>query len=443
LRSVMKPRNSKRQRRTMRRELALYVSGLALMTALAFSFALEFFFIKGLDEAVGGALLMEARSFEAKYRQNPETPMSNSSSIRSFLDNLDNAPEFYRQLINPDTLQPGQFSDYHWEPNGEEDWEDSRYLIVYLHLLPDQRRLFVISDYQSNLLTKEEQADFDQTWRLKLYLAGGYLLIMLLAIWLYNRRINHYTQKLADWADRLSLENIQQPVPDFRFLELNSIAEQLRTAFDRIAGLLDREHQFVRHASHELRTPIAIIRANMELLQRVGIPTTLRCPMERINRASQNMQQLTETLLWLSRENDTPPSISSVDPARLLDDISEELAYLLQGKEVELQRDYPEARSAHTLPMVPLRIVLANLLRNAFQFTERGTITLTVTSQSIVIRNKSEYLAEDSDSSFGLGLMLVQKICDRLGWQLYLEWLNHGVKAELLFPEPPPPESKA
>ena len=67
----MKTRNSKRQRRTMRRELALYMSGLALMAALAFSFALEFFFIKGLDEAVGGALLMEARSFEASYRQNP------------------------------------------------------------------------------------------------------------------------------------------------------------------------------------------------------------------------------------------------------------------------------------------------------------------------------------------------------------------------------------
>lgn len=440
MRSVMKNRSSKRQPRTMRRELALYVSGLALMTALAFAFALELFFIKGLDEAVGGALLMEARSFEAKYRQNSETPLSNSSSIRSFLDNLDNAPEFYRQLIDPDTLQPEQFSEYHWEPYGEENWQDSRYLIVYLHLLPDQRRLFVISDYQSNLLTKEEQADLDQTWQLKFYLAGGYLLIMLLAIWLYNRRINHYTQKLADWADSLSLENIQQSVPNFHFHELNSIAEQLRSAFDRIAGLLDREHQFLRHASHELRTPIAIIRTNLELLQRVGIPTMFERPMERINRASQNMQQLTGTLLWLSRENDTPPSISSVDPVRLLDDISEELAYLLQGKKVQLQRDYPEARSVQTLPLVPLRIVLANLLRNAYQFTERGTITLTVTNQSIVIRNKSEYLAEDSDSSFGLGLMLVQKICDRLGWQLSLEWLNHGVKAELQFPEPPSAE---
>ncbi|MCV6612116.1 MAG: hypothetical protein OIF55_15185, partial [Amphritea sp.] len=148
----MKPRKSKRQRRTMRQELALYVSGLALITALAFSFALESFFIKGLDEAVGSALLMEARTFDAKYRQDSDTPLSNASSIRSFLDNLDSAPEFYRQLIDPDTLQPGQFSEYHWEPFGEEEWQDSRYLIVYLHLLPDQRRLIVISDYQGNLL---------------------------------------------------------------------------------------------------------------------------------------------------------------------------------------------------------------------------------------------------------------------------------------------------
>ncbi|MCV6609332.1 MAG: HAMP domain-containing histidine kinase [Amphritea sp.] len=439
----MKPRNSKRQRRTMRQELALYVSGLALITAIAFIVALEAFFIRGLDEAVGTSLLMEARTYDAKYQKDPTTPPSNSSWIRSFFDDFSTAPALYQELIRQDELKPGEFAEYAWEPFGEHEWQDSRYLIVYRHILPDNRDLFLVADYQANLLTAEEKSAFDRTLDLTLYFGGSYLLLMLLTIWLYNRRINHYTQKLANWAESLTLERIRLPDPDFRFDELNSIAEQLLAAFERIAGLLEREHQFLRHASHELRTPITIIRANMELLQRVGVPTQLARPVERVDRANQSMQQLTETLLWLSRENDTLPSVTAVQPARLLDEISEELEYLLQNKEVELLRIYSEPVTAQQLPLTPLRIVLANLLRNAYQYTEQGKISLTVTNDSIVISNQSEYATGDSDSSFGLGLMLVQKICDRLGWQLSLEWLSYGVKAELILPVQPTPAEPA
>ncbi len=421
--------------RTMRRELSLYILSLAAGSAFAFIITLISFFEDGMTDAVEGFILMETRAFEARYREDPSTPLPTGTSLRVFYDDLQKAPPIYRQIIKQDELENEEFVEYDWSPHGEEEWKDSRYLIVYQHTLPDQRILYAVVDYQANLLTKEEQQEFDDQLN-KVFLFGGvYLLLMLLAIWLYNKRINRYTQALALWADSLVLSNLQQTRPNFHFRELNSIAEQLLSAFERISGLMNREHQFLRHASHELRTPIAIIRANMELLQKIGIPTELHRPIERVSRANQSMQQLTETLLWLSRENETAPTLKQIRPDILLDELSEELDYLLQDKEVNVTRNYVSGLTEQALPHTPLRIVLSNLLRNAYQYTDQGEIELSVDQYRIIITNRSHVTHTDHDNSFGLGLILVQKICDRLGWKLELKWIDQGMSVELLIPQ--------
>ncbi|WP_293268804.1 HAMP domain-containing sensor histidine kinase [Neptunomonas sp.] len=419
----------------MRRELSLYILSLALISSFAFIVALLFFFEKGITDTAQTFILMETRVFEARYREDPNTPLPTGTSLRFFYDDFEKAPGLYQRLIDQDELEIEEFIEFEWSPHGLEEWEDSRYLVVYQHTLPDKRTLFVVADYQANLFSKEEQQEFDDIIYNILLFGGTYLLVMLIAIWLYNKRINRYTQALALWADSLLLSDLQKPRPNFHFRELNRIAEQLLSAFERIAGLIDREHQFLRHASHELRTPIAIIRANMELLQKIGVPAELAKPIKRANRANQSMQQLTETLLWLSRENETAPSLKQIRPDILLDELSEELDYLLQDKEVNVTRNYFSGLTEQALPHTPLRIVLSNLLRNAYQYTDQGEIELSVDQYRIIITNRSHVTHTDHDNSFGLGLILVQKICDRLDWTLKLKWVDQGVSVTLLIPE--------
>lgn len=421
--------------RTMRRELSEKILGLSLLTAIAFIAALIEYFDSGLENASKASVLMEARAFGAEYRKNPNTPLPESYSTHLFLDNWDKAPAFYHQIIPFDELEPGDFLDVEWSPNGIEEWEDSRFLVIYWHQLHDGRDLFVVSDFDANMLTPEEQAAFDDQFARIFYFSGAYLLLMLLVVWIYNRRINRYTQLLADWAEGLTLDNVAEVRPDFRYEELNRISEQLQLAFERIALLLERERQFLRHASHELRTPIAVIRANMELLDKMGVPDNLARPVDRIRRANHGMLQLTETLLWLSRENEAAPNVNPVHLPHLLDELSEELAYLLQDKEVSLQRigfaDIPAMALAET----PLRIVVSNLLRNAFQYTAEGDVRIDLSPERLVIENREHGTQDiDTDQSFGLGLMLVKRICDRLGWTLTLEFLATGVRAELTLP---------
>ncbi|MGY0217605.1 sensor histidine kinase [Endozoicomonadaceae bacterium StTr2] len=430
--------------RTMRRELAIYIAVLSLATAVAFTQLLMTYFERGLENAAEFIMLMEVRTFDRNYRHNPDTPLPSAHTLQFFLDDPSTASALLQKAIPFAELEPGEFLDVEWDEYADEeesdnwqDWKGYHFLTAYLHILPDGKKLYAISDLEPMLLTREEQRTFDVLYYRVFVFGGLYLLLMLLLIVFYNFRVNRHTRQLAVWADGLSLDSIEKSHPDFHYAELNGIADQLIEAFKRIASLLEREHQFLRHASHELRTPIAVIRANMELLERMPVPSVLERPINRVRRANHGMLQLTETLLWLSRENATAPMLREVRIDSLLDEISEDLLYLLQDKQIELKRDYEEDIAAQQLPETPLRIVLANLLRNAFQYTQEGDVMLKASNQHLVIQNRD--LGEDSinsDESFGLGLMLVHQICKRLNWDLTLQPLGNGIRAELVLPAP-------
>lgn len=419
----------------MRRELTYCVLGLALLTAAVFAVLLDNYHARGLEGASKGALLMEVRAFDIRYRENPDVELPNSYIMHFYLDSWAEAPDFYRQLIAFDDLEQGGFLNVSWKPNDQDAWQDSRFLVAYRHQLADGRDLYAVLDYDANLLTSGEQSAADRASNRVFYIGGIYLLLMLCAVWFYNNRVNRFTNNLAHWAEQLSLEQIDQPRPDFRYTELNRIAEQLQQAFQRIASVLAREHQFLRHASHELRTPIAVIRANIELIERLGLPASMQSPFSRVQRANQNMLQLTETLLWMSRENTTSPSLSLVCIDQMMDELSEELSYLLQDKAVEVSRQYLTDMPGMQLPATPLRIVLSNLIRNAYQYTDEGQVSFYVAEDRVIIENRFQGEGNvESDASFGLGLMLVQQICDRLAWQLELQPLDYGMRAVLTLP---------
>ena len=56
---------------------------------------------------------------------------------------------------------------------------------------------------------------------------------------------------------------------EFRYKELNALAGMIHGSLQNVRNTLNREREFVNHASHELRTPIAVIRSSAALLHRV------------------------------------------------------------------------------------------------------------------------------------------------------------------------------
>lgn len=69
-----------------------------------------------------------------------------------------------------------------------------------------------------------------------------------------------------------------------------------------------------------------------------------------------------------------------------------------------------------SLPEIPLRIVFSNLIRNAFQHTPCGEVRIHFDENKLCIQNTFHEVADElqNEHSFGLGLMLVRELCERL-----------------------------
>ena len=213
--------------------------------------------------------------------------------------------------------------------------------------------------------------------------------------------------------------------------ELGILTQTIESTMNRIRDAMEREKQFTRDASHELRTPLTIVKGAMEVMEdhpEVVGDAALRKPMDRIQRATRDMENLIETFLWLAREGTEAREASPVGPA-----IKKAVAnnrYLIANKAVEVEtRIIQDSRLPVNREII--YITVANIIRNAFQFTSRGVITITLDQNSIAVTDTGPGIDPDqldqvtqshvkgrSSKGFGLGLSIVRRLCDRYGWSL-------------------------
>ncbi len=262
--------------------------------------------------------------------------------------------------------------------------------------------------------------------------------LFILLLWLLLKQVSQPVAKLGQWAHQLNETNFSEPIPNFNYPELNQLATLIQDSLSSVHQSMEREQRFLRHSSHELRTPIAVIRNNIELLfklqNKAGISPDPRQVqvVERIDRASLTMKHLTETLLWLSRDSLEQLPQQRIELDILLQELCNELSYLLKDKPVELVLNV--SPGVVTVPQIPLHIVLSNLIRNAFQHCFHGTVTLHQQLGQITITNPiAENTGKSSDLGFGLGLQLTEQLARKMGWPYrnYVEGGMHIVEIEV------------
>lgn len=244
---------------------------------------------------------------------------------------------------------------------------------------------------------------------------GLFLLVVLFII----SKVAKPVESLKDWAKSLDEEKLTQPIPDFQYSELNTLAEIVKMSLSSVQESLLREQQFLSYASHELRTPLAVMRTNTELLTKLnakqGCTAKQSDVLARIDRAGNTMINLTNTLLWLSRNNANQPESEKFYIDQLIVTLTDELNYLLNNKPVQLTVNI-SPQIVNTAE-IPCRIVLANLIRNAFQHTSEGSVVISQVGASVSIVNTCEDKSLDrADLGFGLGLRLTKKLAANYNW---------------------------
>jgi signal transduction histidine kinase len=193
--------------------------------------------------------------------------------------------------------------------------------------------------------------------------------------------------------------------------------------------LAKQEMMFAKYASHELKTPIAVVLGAANLQAMKDEPDFQSKQRKRILIAANNMHATVEVLLSIVKQE-------NVRDAHQLRPIS--------SQNISLDKYYKKLNAGVQLlllvepdthinmPPAVLDMVLKNLLNNAIRFTEKGKIEVVITSNSIKVIDSGCGLNEKADTEHGLGLLIVKRLCDSYGWTFSLtENPNEGCCAEL------------
>ncbi|MEB0045063.1 MULTISPECIES: HAMP domain-containing sensor histidine kinase [unclassified Pseudomonas] len=300
----------------------------------------------------------------------------------------------------------------------------------------------------------QDQSDFEERERvLFAVVLVGFVLSLALAVflgWVLARKVMAPVVRLARQVrHRDQLLGLAPPLaPDYAADEVGELAVAFDATLGRLRQALTRERLFTSDVSHELRTPLMVLASSCELLlENSGIDPRGRAQVERIARACEEMRELVQTFLMLARAQREDASMS---PQQTLSQVAEGLLSLwrepIETKGLVLNFD-PGHPLAIGYNATLLHAVMGNLLRNALHYTEHGFIRLTLNANGFVVEDSGVGIPEEKREAMfepfvrgsekrgeglGLGLSLVQRICENQGWTVSLTTMEpNGCRFEV------------
>ena len=225
-----------------------------------------------------------------------------------------------------------------------------------------------------------------------------------------GRKLDH--EKMMALAGRL--DGIDAGHLDSR-IQVDDMHEELRNVGEAINGMLDRinesyaaQARFVSDASHELRTPIAVIQGYANLLDRwgKGDEKTLTESVTAIKDEAESMKELVEQLLFLARGDSNRISLfeERIELIDVIEEVVGEMRMLGTKQALSVSSDGATVLADRALIKQALRI----LVDNAIKYTDSGGhITIATTHDGISARLSVE------DNGIGISPEILPNVFDR------------------------------
>ena len=257
------------------------------------------------------------------------------------------------------------------------------------------------------------------------------------------------------------LEELNKSVADINekllYLQINAEAEtsteisQLITNFNQMMGRLDKafksQKQFVENVSHEIKTPLTVIRSNLESIildkniSKDDLESSIQSSIESIN----FLNKLVEDLMLLSFLDKGQIKSETFNLNDLAKEIISELDFNAKANKLKLVFEVPNTQVLNiTGNQILLKRAISNLVENAIKYSKPKTdvvielfksdksITLSVTNESEPISDEFKDKIFDrffridksrtrSTGGFGLGLAITKEIIETFGGKISVE----------------------
>lgn len=255
------------------------------------------------------------------------------------------------------------------------------------------------------------------------------------------RRIQLIRKQLFQILETLEEFDVDEPrkveFEESTFPIFNDLNKYLIELIDRVRKNYQANKQFTQNASHELQTPLAVIKGHVEILlqsPRIGEKEfqSLAAVLQNTNRLS----KINSSLILLSKiEHQRFSDTIKVNFKNVVEEILNNFKDLISIQKIRVEKSYEgtfEIEMSETLA----EILIANLMQNAIRHNveENGFIKIEINEKKFSIFNSGLPLNEKTDSLFkrfkrnstveeslGLGLSIVKRICEHSDLEIIYE----------------------
>jgi signal transduction histidine kinase len=220
-------------------------------------------------------------------------------------------------------------------------------------------------------------------------------------------------------------QNIDLP-PSTGTAEFDELNKVIASLIGNVNQAYHQQKQFVENASHEMQTPLAIIRSKLELLiNQPELTEKAASLLSDITDANDRLSQMNRTLLLLAKiENNQFPDVEEINIATLLQNIINNYQNHYEGNFPTLTQNTQSEKTVIANRSL-IEILLSNLIKNAVEHNQPGgAIIINLNDSELSIKNtgaepevQTEVLFErfrkgsHKSRTTGLGLAMVKQIC--------------------------------
>jgi two-component system sensor histidine kinase QseC len=279
-----------------------------------------------------------------------------------------------------------------------------------------------------------------------LRLALASVVLVTIAVYFTLRRVLKPLRETSAAASQIDAQHLSRRLSTRKLpTEFLPVVTAFNLTLDRLERGYIVQRAFLADAAHELKTPLALIRAQIDM----DGTTDRQALLQDIDRMARQVNQL----LHLAEASETQNYVfEPVDVGALVEDVCDYLRRLAERHQVYVD--------IHRDPQTPpvdadrgaLFMLLKNLVENAIQHSPAGgAVTVRITPDHLSVCDDGPGIAPDDlpqlfkrfwrgptrrNEGAGLGLSICSEIASAHNWQLCAQCVDHGAKFTLFFSSP-------